>query len=221
LRLKLFARDSSVGVERLKYYNELGIFPSLKDRRGILKVSGLSELELKIRLGVFDNSLLEAIQKHSLEITNIIKDELKKEPDQSNYKLVFQTELGTMYQGDCLSLMSGMEKESVDLIFADPPFNLDKTYESGINDKMAGEEYLRWTEKWILNCVELLKEGGSIFIWNLPKWNTYISKILNQHLTFKHWIAVDIKYRMPIKNRLYPSHLWFALLFQGRESKCL
>ena len=56
-----------------------------------------------------------------------------------------------------------------------------------------------------------MKEGGSLFIWNLPKWNTYISNILNKHLTFKNWIAVDIKYRLPIPNRLYPAH--YGLLY--------
>ncbi|WP_232336435.1 site-specific DNA-methyltransferase [Thermoactinomyces sp. CICC 10522] len=113
--------------------------------------------------------------------------------------------------------MKTMEDESIDLIFADPPFNLDKKYESGINDKVSELEYLEWTEKWVLECVRLLKQGGSLFIWNLPKWNTYISSLLNHYLDFKHWIAVDIKYRLPIKNRLYPAH--YSLLYYTKGEK--
>jgi site-specific DNA-methyltransferase (adenine-specific) len=59
--------------------------------------------------------------------------------------------------------------------------------------------------------VRVLKPGGSLFIWNLPKWNTSMAEFLNSRLTFRHWIAVDIKYRLPIAGRLYPSH--YSLLY--------
>jgi site-specific DNA-methyltransferase (adenine-specific) len=130
---------------------------------------------------------------------------------------MFSTKFGTLYSGDCLSLMQELQDESVDLIFADPPFNLDKKYESGINDKISDSEYLIWTEKWVMECIRLLKKGGAIFIWNLPKWNTYISSLLNRHLEFKNWIAVDIKFRLPIKNRLYPAH--YSLLYYTKGGK--
>lgn len=217
LQLKLFSKSSKVSVEKLKYYNEQGIFPFVKDLEGILKASGLTEFEFRIRMGIFNYGILDKLLKHSTEIMNIVNNEVPEKQPDSNHKFAFETEYGRLYQGDCLSLMDEMKQESVDLIFADPPFNLDKIYESGINDKMKDEEYLRWTESWVLKCIGLLKEGGSIFIWNLPKWNTYISEILNQYLSFKHWIAVDIKYRMPIKNRLYPSH--YGLLYYTKGER--
>lgn len=51
----------------------------------------------------------------------------------------------------------------------------------------------------------------------MPHWNSYIAGILNQYLTFRHWIAVDIKYSLPIKNKLYPSH--YSLLYYIKGEK--
>jgi site-specific DNA-methyltransferase (adenine-specific) len=113
--------------------------------------------------------------------------------------------------------MQHMDSGSVDLIFADPPFNLNKLYPSNIDDNLKNEQYLRWCENWVDECIRLLKPGGSFFIWNLPKWNTHLSGYLNQRLTFRHWIAVDIKYSLPIKGRLYPSH--YSLLYYCKGEK--
>jgi site-specific DNA-methyltransferase (adenine-specific) len=217
--LKEFARKSKISVQKLKYYNEHNIFPSYSDFQKIQSVISISEIELKLIMGILDNNILEAIRIKSDEIIDIIGDKVSssKLKIDTNYKKKFQTEYGVLYQGDCISLMDDMEKESIDLIFADPPFNLDKKYESKMNDNITENEYLKWTEEWVLKCVDLLKEGGSLFIWNLPKWNTHISSILNDYLDFKHWISVDIKYRLPIKNRLYPSH--YSLLYYTKGKK--
>jgi len=129
----------------------------------------------------------------------------------------FSTELGRLYQCDCMQLMSNMDADSVDLVFADPPFNLDKMYPSGMDDDLKANEYVKWSEDWLRECVRVLKPGGSLFVWNLPKWNMQLAAFLNQYLTFRHWIAVDIKYSLPIASRLYPSH--YSLLYYCRGAK--
>lgn len=82
--------------------------------------------------------------------------------------LLKTTGLGRLYEGDCLDIMRSVESSSVDLIFADPPFNLGKTYASGIDDAMDSARYLDWCESWLSECVRLLRDGGSLFLWNLP-----------------------------------------------------
>ena len=84
---------------------------------------------------------------------------------------VFQTKLGELYQGDCLNLLKRMDDETVDLIFADPPFNLGKDYGKKVNDLLAEDEYLAWCRTWVDACVDVLKEGGAFYLYNLPKWN--------------------------------------------------
>ncbi|MGX4583040.1 DNA-methyltransferase [Paenibacillus chitinolyticus] len=217
--LKAFAKTSGITVKKLKYYAEEMIFPNITDLEKILSVTGLTDLEFQLKTGCLDSKLKQLLADNSSKISEIIASdqhdemEIKQEP----FEPVFTTKLGTLYQNDSIKLMKSLPRESVDLIFADPPFNLDKSYESGINDKLTKQEYLSWTEEWVMGCVNLLKEGGSLFIWNIPVWNTYISEILNKHLTLRHWIAADIKYRLPIQNKLYPSH--YSLLYYTKGEK--
>jgi site-specific DNA-methyltransferase (adenine-specific) len=130
---------------------------------------------------------------------------------------ILETPLGSLYQEDCLKLLPTLDAGSVDLAFADPPFNLGKQYTSKINDARASHDYLEWCRQWLDEMVRVLKPGGSLFLWNLPKWNLPLGAHLNDKLTFRHWVAVDIKYSLPIQKRLYPSH--YSLLYFVKGSK--
>jgi site-specific DNA-methyltransferase (adenine-specific) len=122
-----------------------------------------------------------------------------------------RTPLGVLHRCDCRVLLSRTADESVDLVFADPPFNLGKLYPSLMDDNLAEREYLTWCESWLDACVRVLRPGGSLFLWNLPRWNVHLAGFLSSRLTFRHWIAVDVKASLPIQGRLYPSH--YALLY--------
>lgn len=124
---------------------------------------------------------------------------------------IYETPLGSAYQVDCVTFLRSVESETVDLAFADPPFNLGKKYSSGINDNQESHDYLSWCKKWIDEMIRTLKPGGSFFLWNLPKWNLPLGAYIGESLTFRNWISVDIKYSLPINGRLYPSH--YSLLY--------
>lgn len=216
--LKFFANKSGVSLGKLKYYASELVYPYGSDLGKILEASNQSEFEFKLRLGFFDENLKDLLANNASEVFKLLQpSDVGKSSTKELFEPVFSTENGILFQEDCIRVMKSLPNESVDLIFADPPFNLNKSYESGINDKLSKEEYLSWTENWVKCCVDLLKEGGSLFIWNLPMWSTYIVDILNKHLSFRHWIAVDVKYSLPIKNRLYPSH--YALLYYTKGKK--
>lgn len=135
-------------------------------------------------------------------------------------KLVHSTHLGKLYRGDCLELMASMASGTVDTVFADPPFNLGKDYGKFVNDSMVENEYLTWSLSWVKECVRVLKPGGTIFIWNLPKWNVHLGHFLSeQGMTFRHWITVDIKYSLPIPGRLYPSHYSLLYYTKGKPNR--
>jgi len=125
---------------------------------------------------------------------------------------VYKTDLGALFEGDCLDVLPLLRDECVDTVFADPPFNLNKQYGSRSNDNRSSEEYLNWCYAWIEECVRVLKPGGSLFIYNIPRWNILIGAyLMNRGLDFRHDIAVDFKSSLPIPGRLYPSH--YSLLY--------
>lgn len=130
----------------------------------------------------------------------------------SKIRPAFSTEWGALYNGDCLDILPQVRSESVDTVFADPPFNLQKLYGSKVTDDLAEHEYVEWCHRWIAECVRILKPGGAIFIYNLPKWNILLGAELTRlGLNFRHWIAVSIKFGLPISGRLYPCH--YSLLY--------
>jgi site-specific DNA-methyltransferase (adenine-specific) len=94
-------------------------------------------------------------------------------------------------QGDCRDVMKQFSKNSVDLIFADPPFNIGKTYRSGINDSLKYEDYLKFMFEWLQGASELLKDTGQIVIHNQPRNSIYTAMYLEKlGLYYQNWIAL-------------------------------
>jgi len=111
-----------------------------------------------------------------------------------------------------VSVLPFIADESVDTVFADPPFNLGKEYGKRSNDDRPGSEYLESCRKWVAESARTLKPGGAFFLYNLPKWNVPLGAYLSElGLTFRHWVAVEISASLPIPGRLHPSH--YSLLY--------
>ncbi|MEM7814775.1 MAG: site-specific DNA-methyltransferase [Candidatus Aenigmatarchaeota archaeon] len=113
--------------------------------------------------------------------------------------------------GDAIKLMKKMPDNSVDMTFADPPFNLRKSYEN-YKDNKEIEEYIDWCTQWIFEMVRITKPTGSIFVHNIPRWLTYFSAYMNTIAKFRHWISWD-SMGNPLGKTLLPSHygiLWYV-----------
>ena len=129
------------------------------------------------------------------------------------------TDLGALFSDDCLNVLPLIRNETVDTIFADPPFNLNKEYGSKSNDSRSDEEYLTWCYQWIDECIRILKPGGSFFLYNLPKWNVMLgAHMAQQGLTFRHWIAIAIGNTFPLPGRLYPAHYSMLYYCKGKPN---
>ncbi len=119
---------------------------------------------------------------------------------------------GVLFNCDCKELFSAVKNSSIDMVFCDPPFNLNKDYGTQeFNDSMGDKEYLEWTYSWIDECVRVLKPGGGLFIYNIPKWCIEFGIYLRQTLEFRHWIAISMKNTFPRGKKLYPAH--YGLLY--------
>jgi site-specific DNA-methyltransferase (adenine-specific) len=128
-------------------------------------------------------------------------------------KPAFSTNLGAVYNVDCMNLLAAIGDGQIDTVFADPPFNLAKDYGNGKDkDDLESGDYLKWCYGWIDECIRVLKPGGSMFIYNLPQWAFHLAAHLEeQSMTFRHWIAISMKGTFPRGRKLYPAH--YALLY--------
>ena len=133
---------------------------------------------------------------------------------------VYKTDLGDLYEANCMDVLPRMKSKEVDTVFADPPFNLKKDYGQKANDNMRDEDYLAWCRGWLKECIRTLKNGGSLFLYNLPKWNIQLGAFLSEHgMEFRHWIAIEHKSSYPIAGRLYPAHYSLLYYSKGKPSR--
>jgi site-specific DNA-methyltransferase (adenine-specific) len=76
-------------------------------------------------------------------------------------KIFYQHPNGELWKGDSIEWLKTLPDESVDLVFADPPYNIKKanwdTFESQ-------EEYIKFSMKWIEQAARVLKPTGTLFI---------------------------------------------------------
>ena len=88
-----------------------------------------------------------------------------------------------LFHGDCLEVMKQIPDGSIDFILTDPPYNISKlndnrdrsklnspimrrkkalNYDFGSWDNMGRKEFLDFTKSWLLECIRVLKDGGTI-----------------------------------------------------------
>lgn len=83
---------------------------------------------------------------------------------------------------DCISVLKGIPSESVDLVYADPPFNIGLNYDSPIDDRR--EDYVEWCQQWIAECFRILKPTGSFYMMTIAKHLCWKLPIMQQHGVF-------------------------------------
>lgn len=217
-----FFRISKVKKREIETLRNSSLIPT-EDRliTPILNYLEMSFLELELMLGRIPTGYEDTFRNNIREIAKLLTEEKdSREKFQSHspeIKPYFSTDYGKLYNGDCIKLFKLVPDNSVDCVFADPPFNLDKEYDKGVNDKKTYSEYISWCIEWLNECIRVLKPGGSLFIYNIPKWHTYLASHLNTKLNFWNWIAVDMKFSLPIQNKLYPAH--YSLLYYVKGEK--
>lgn len=89
---------------------------------------------------------------------------------------LFEAGDAVIYSGDCIEILNSLPDKSIDMIFADPPYNLSNdgytvhagkrvSVNKGAWDKSSGpEKDFDFHFKWIEACKRVLKDDGSIWV---------------------------------------------------------
>jgi site-specific DNA-methyltransferase (adenine-specific) len=72
-------------------------------------------------------------------------------------------ERNSLVHGDCIQGLSKLPAGAVDLIFADPPFNIGYDYDL-YEDRKSAEEYLAWSKRWLEAVHRALKPTGTFWL---------------------------------------------------------
>jgi site-specific DNA-methyltransferase (adenine-specific) len=92
--------------------------------------------------------------------------------------------------GDAIDLFKTIKSGSVDLIVADPPYNLGKDY--GNNHDLIGfDDYIKFSKAWLTEAKRVLKPSGTIYVFMGVRFISYLYAILDRELElyFNSWIT--------------------------------
>lgn len=116
-------------------------------------------------------------------------------------------QLDTLHNSDCIAGMKRIPAGSVDLAFADPPFNIGYKYDV-YEDRMKAEEYLGWSKKWGEALVDCLKPNGTFWLAIGDDFAAELKLMFQRELGLvcRSWVIWYYTFGVHCKNKFARSH---------------
>jgi site-specific DNA-methyltransferase (adenine-specific) len=129
----------------------------------------------------------------------------------------FQDFLGKIHQGDCVNGMKKLPDESVNLAFADPPFNIGYEYDE-YDDRLESEKYLEWSHGWMQEIHRVLVATGSFWLAIGDEYAAEL-KVEAQKVGFqtRNWVVWYYTFGVHCKTKFTRSHA--HLFYFVKDSK--
>src|ERR1051325_1165992 len=115
-------------------------------------------------------------------------------------------ELDRLYNEDCIKGMARIPSGTVDLAFADPPFNIGYKYDV-YEDRRKADEYLDWTRQWGKQVVRALKPTGTFWLAIGDDFAAEAKIIFRDlGLSCRSWVIWYYTFGVHCKNKFSRSH---------------
>ncbi len=126
----------------------------------------------------------------------------------------------TIIFGDAIDILSHqIDDASIDLIFADPPYNIGKDF-NGRKDKWnTEEEYLGWCYQWLDLCIRKLKPNGSLYVMTATQNMPYFDIFLREKLAILSRI-VWFYDSSGVQAKKYYGSLYEPILYCVKNKNC-
>ncbi|MBP7796180.1 MAG: hypothetical protein KA059_05335 [Elusimicrobiales bacterium] len=126
-------------------------------------------------------------------------------------------EVNKVHLGDCIEIMKTLPDKSVDLIFADPPFNIGIKYDV-YNDNIPYEDYYNWSKSWIKEAYRLLKNNGTIYVAIGDEFSAEINIILKKiGFYFRNWIIWYYTFGQSQRKKFNRAHTHILYFTKDKE----
>lgn len=104
-------------------------------------------------------------------------------------QVVLSEVLDHTIHGDLFSIAPYLPEKCVDLLIADPPYNLDKSFHGNRFKKTSDENYEAYTERWIQAILPLLKENASVYVCCDWQSSAAVYTVLKDHFHIQNRIT--------------------------------
>jgi site-specific DNA-methyltransferase (adenine-specific) len=128
-----------------------------------------------------------------------------------------KSKLGMIHNGDCIAGINALPQGCVDLVFADPPFNIGYKYDV-YEDRMATEDYLKWSHDWMTAVHQALKPDGTFWLAIGDDFAAEL-KIEAQKIGFhcRSWVVWYYTFGVNCKYKFTRSHTHLFHFVKDRE----
>ena len=110
---------------------------------------------------------------------------------------------GGLWQGNSIEWLKSLNDESIDLIFADPPYNIKKANWDSFESQ---EEYIKWSLQWIEQAARILKPAGTLYICGFSEILADLKHPASKYFTSCRWIIWHYKNKANLGNDWGRSH---------------
>ena len=104
----------------------------------------------------------------------------------TGFRCQFEHPNGRLYQGDSIDWLASLTRESVDLVFADPPYNLKRAEWDNFKSQ---EAYINWSMQWIAPASRALKPTGSLYICGFSEILADLKHPASRHFAACRWLV--------------------------------
>ncbi|MDD2635989.1 MAG: adenine-specific DNA-methyltransferase [Bacteroidales bacterium] len=119
---------------------------------------------------------------------------------------------------DALLALKTLPDNSVDLIFADPPYNIGKIFNGQIEKWETEESYLEWCYEWLDLCIKKLKPNGCFYVMTATQFMPYFDIYLRNKLTILSRIVWSYD-SSGVQARKYYGSMYEPILFCVKDKK--
>ena len=83
--------------------------------------------------------------------------------------------------GDCLDILPCIKSKTINLIFADAPYNIGKDFGNNSDKWESIDLYIQWCKKWIDECIRVMADNGTMYIMTATQHMPYLDIYISEH----------------------------------------
>ncbi len=83
--------------------------------------------------------------------------------------------------GDCIGVLRSMKSNSINLIFADAPYNIGKDFGNNSDKWESVQAYIEWCKSWIDECMRVLHDDGTMYFMTATQHMPYLDVYVSEH----------------------------------------
>lgn len=134
-----------------------------------------------------DKGIKGCSSKNKDDIINILvafNNKITKDENKSNINTQIESKI---INGDVCDILPTLQSETAQIVIADPPYNIGKDFGNN-SDRQKFDDYLKWCDSWINECLRILKPNGTMFIYGFSETLAFITARIPLNIN-RRWLV--------------------------------